>query len=294
MIIKKMKPARYLAGLILAWGFTATFSAFVNSFGALVACRLLLGLFEAGFFPGVVLYLSMFYPRGRLALRIAYFFATAAASGVAGGLVAYGISNIDYAQGWRAWRWIILINGAPTILTGLIIPFVLPNSPETAKFLSDEEKQNLRRIHDSQIGRAHNLREMVWDDVRDGLKDWTTWAYCFALFPTLTMLYSFVVFLPTIISGIGSTWDAAEIQAMTVPVYAIGALTYIASAYWSDRTQFRGYFIMGSIVSAIVGYGMLIAGGSLGLSYAGCFFVSIGIFTSSGIAFAWVPTNNPR
>ena len=148
MIIKKMKPARYLAGLMLAWGFTATFSAFVSNFGSLLACRLLLGLFEAGFFPGVVLYLSMFYPRSRLALRIAYFFATAAASGVAGGLVAYGISYIDGAQGWRAWRWIILINGLPTVVTGFIMPFVLPNSPATAKFLTEEEKQNLRTIHE--------------------------------------------------------------------------------------------------------------------------------------------------
>lgn len=293
MIIKKMHPARYLAGLILAWGITATFSSFVNNFGSLVACRLLLGLFEAGFFPGVVLYLSMFYPRRRLALRVAYFFATAAASGVAGGLVAYGISYMDNASGWRAWRWIILINGAPTIVTGLIIPFVLPNSPDTAKFLSEKEKEDLRKIHDTQMGKAHNLRNMVWADVKDGIKDWTTWAYCFALFPTLTMLYSFVVFLPTIIKGMGE-WTSAEVQAMTAPVYAVGALTYIASAYWSDRTQFRGYFVMGSIVSAIVGYGMLIANAGTATSYAGCFFVSIGIFTSSGIAFAWVPTNNPR
>ena len=294
MIIKKMQPARYLAGLMLAWGITATFSAFVSNFASLVACRLLLGLFEAGFFPGVVLYLSMFYPRKRLALRVAYFFATAALSGVAGGLVAYGISFMDNASGWRAWRWIILINGAPTIVTGIIIPFVLPNSPDTAKFLSEDEKEKLRRVHDAQIGKAHNLRHMIKEDVIDAIKDWTTWVYCLALFPTLTMLYSFVVFLPTIIKGIGSTWNSAEVQAMTAPVYAVGALTYIGSAYWSDRTQFRGYFIMGSIVSAIVGYGMLIANHNTATSYAGCFFVSIGIFTSSGIAFAWGPTNNPR
>ncbi|SPO06974.1 related to putative tartrate transporter [Cephalotrichum gorgonifer] len=293
MIIKKMKPARYLAGLTLAWGFTATFSAFVSNFASLIVCRLLLGLFEAGFFPGVVLYLSMFYPRRRLALRVAYFFATAALSGVVGGLVAYGISDMDNAAGWRAWRWIILINGAPTILTGIVIPFVLPNSPDTAKFLTTEDKENLRRIHNAQIGKAPNLRNMVWDDVKDGMKDWTTWAYCFALFPTLTMLYSFVVFLPTIIHGIG-TWDATQVQALTAPVYAVGALTYILSAYYSDKTQFRGYFVMGSILSAIVGYGMLIANAGSGVSYAGTFFVSIGIFISSGISFAWVPTNNPR
>ncbi|KAK2008143.1 high-affinity nicotinic acid transporter [Colletotrichum eremochloae] len=293
MIIKRLQPARYLAGLTIAWGFVATFSAFVNNFAALVACRLLLGLFEAGFFPGVVLYLSMFYSRRSLALRIAYFYGTAAASGVAGGLVAYGISFMDGDHGWRAWRWIILINGIPTIVTGFVIPFVLPNSPETAKFLTDEDKVNLARIHESQVGSAKNRREMEWPDVKDGLKDWTTWAYCFALFPMLTMLYSFVVFLPTIIQGLG-TWTATEVQAMTVPVYAVGAIVYITCARLSDLTQRRGYFIMGSIVSSMAGYGMLIAEKGPAVSYAGTFFVSIGIFVSAGISFAWVPTNNPR
>lgn len=293
MIIKKLHPARYLSGLTLAWGFVATFSAFVQNFGALVACRLLLGFFEAGFFPGVVLYLSMFYGRRTLALRVAYFFATAAASGVAGGLVAYGISFMDGAHGWRSWRWIILINGLPTIVTGIAIFFILPNSPDTAKFLTDDDKAVLKKIHDVQIGRAHNLRHMVKEDVIDGVKDWTTWAYCFALFPTLTMLYSFVVFLPTIVHGLGE-WNAAEVQAMTAPVYAVGAIVYIICAKLSDKTQIRGPFVMGAIVSSIVGYGMLVAHKGTAVSYAGCFFVSIGIFTSSGISFAWVPTNNPR
>lgn len=114
LIIKKLQPARYLAGLTLAWGIVATFTAWVQNFAALVACRLLLGLFEAGLFPGVVLYMTMFYGKRSIAMRIAYFFATSAFSGIAGGLVAYGISFLDGALGWRAWRWIILINGIPT------------------------------------------------------------------------------------------------------------------------------------------------------------------------------------
>ncbi|KAI8712035.1 MFS domain-containing protein [Fusarium sp. LHS14.1] len=293
LIIKRLQPARYLAGLTLCWGITATFSAWVSSTGALIACRLLLGIFEAGFFPGVVLYLSMFYGRHSLALRIAYFFSTAAASGVAGGLVAYGISFMDYTLGWRAWRWVILINGIPTILTGIVIPFVLPNSPETAKFLTDEDRENLRKIHEEQVGRARNSRELLKEDVIDAVKDWTTWGYCFALFPCLAMLYSFVVFLPTIILGMGE-WNSAEVQAMTVPIYAVGAIVYLVCAYFSDKTQRRGYFVMGGISSAIVGYAMLISGKGNGVSYAGCCFVSIGIFLSSGISFAWVPSNNPR
>ncbi|KAK1564107.1 uncharacterized protein LY79DRAFT_573651 [Colletotrichum navitas] len=81
---------------------------------------------------------------------------------------------------------------------------------------------------------------------------------------------------------------------MTVPVYAAGAIVYITCTRLSDLTQRRGYFIMGSIVSSMAGYGMLIAEKGPSVSYAGPFFVSIGIFVSAGISFAWVPTNNPR
>lgn len=293
LIIKRMQPARYLAGLTFAWGIVATFSCFVQSLTGLVICRLLLGICEAGFFPGVVLYLSMFYGRKNLALRIAYFFSTASMSGIAGGLVAYGISFMDHYGGWRAWRWIIVINGLPTLVTGIIIPFVLPNSPETAKFLTEEDKKNLRLIQEAQVGKARNLRELDVADVKAAVFDWTTWAYCFALFPCLAMLYSFVVFLPTIVKQFGS-WNAAEVQALTVPIYVVGAVVYLVSAALSDKWQRRGYFVMFGIGSAIIGYAMLISNKSSAVSYAGCCFVSVGIFVSCGISFAWVPSNNPR
>ncbi|KAK1995277.1 hypothetical protein LX36DRAFT_692694 [Colletotrichum falcatum] len=189
----------------------------------------LLSLFEAGFPPGVVSYLSMFYSRRSLALRIASFSGTVAASGVADGLVGYGISFMDGDHG-----------------------FILPNF-------------NLVRIHESQVGSARNLREVEWPDVKDDLKDWSTWVYCFSLFRMLTMLYSFV---------------------MTMPVYAVGAIIYITWARLSDLTKCRGYFIIGSIVSSVAGYGMLMAEKGPAVSHAGTFFVSTGIFVSACISLA--------
>ena len=101
MIIKKLQPARYLAGLVFFWGLVATFTAFCNNLAALIACRLLLGVFEAGLFPGVILYLSMFYNKKNVSLRNAYFYGTSAIAGALGGLVAFAIGELDYAGGWR-------------------------------------------------------------------------------------------------------------------------------------------------------------------------------------------------
>lgn len=110
------------------YSLVATFSAFIQDFGGLIAIRLLLGLFEAGLFPGLVVYLTIFYNKRHIALRMAYLFTTAAIAGAVGGLVSYGIGFMDNdpndasttpgdpgyvvppgTAGWRAWRWIFAV-----------------------------------------------------------------------------------------------------------------------------------------------------------------------------------------
>ena len=119
----------------------------------------------------------MFYNKPNIALRTAYFFATSAISGAAGGLVSYGISFMDGTAGWRAWRWIILIVGVPTVLTGFIVPLVLPNSPESAKFLTAQDKQNLLLLREAEIGQTKSAQELHKDDVKKGARDWKTWTF---------------------------------------------------------------------------------------------------------------------
>lgn len=293
LIIKRMQPARYIAALMLAWGIVATFTAFVQNLAGLLACRLILGFFEAGLFPGVIVYLTIFYDKKRIALRTAYFFSMAAASGACGGFVAYAIGFMDGAGGWRGWRWIILINGIPTVLTAFAVPFLLPNSLETAKFLSQEERDMMVHIRDSHIGSTKNAQILHKEDVKAGLTDWKTYLFSVAQFSINSMVYSFSVFLPTIIREFG-TWSTAEVQALTIPVFALGAIVYISCAFASDKLQQRGIFCVGAGCTAIIGYCLLIANYNAGMKYAGCFFVSMGCFTSAGSALVWLNANNPR
>lgn len=294
MIIKKMQPARYLAVLVFLWGLVATFSAFVNNFAALVACRLLLGVFEAGLFPGVILYLSMFYNKKDVSLRNAYFYGTSAIAGALGGLIAFAIGEMDGAAGWRGWRWIFVINGIPTVLTALVVPFVLPNSPETASFLTEEDRRNIVLLRDLEVGQTRAAQVLHKEDVTAGAKDWKTWAFAIGLFCGLGMLYSFSVFLPTIIFQMGAGWSRKVVQALTIPVYFLGFTVYVVSAWYSDRIQQRGIFCVGGFLTCMVGYIFLIANQGAGLSFAGCFIVAMGLWTSTGAALTWVGVNNPR
>ncbi|TFL05431.1 major facilitator superfamily domain-containing protein [Pterulicium gracile] len=297
LIIKRLQPARYLAGLMLAWGLVATFSAFVTDFASLVGCRLLLGTFEAGLFPGMLLYQTLFYNKRQISLRTAYFYATSAAAGAIGGLVAYGISFMDNdgagTAGWRAWRWIILINGIPTVLTAFFVPFVLPNSIETASFLTEDERRLCRLMRDNEIGITASSKELHKEDVMAGVKDWKIYAWSIAQFCGHAVLYSFSVFLPTIISEMGQ-WNPAEIQALTVPVYAVGVVFYLTAAKISDRTQHRAIFCFAGGSLMIVGYCLLIAHQSVAMSFAGCFIVAAGLWMSTGTSMAWINVNNPR
>jgi MFS family permease len=106
-----VRPSRWIASITVAWGFVATFSGFTQSYAGFIVCRLLLGLFEAGLFPGMVVYLTLFYTKKELALRTAYLFVSAAIAGALSGLLAYGIGHLDGVSGYSGWRWIFIIEG---------------------------------------------------------------------------------------------------------------------------------------------------------------------------------------
>lgn len=124
--------------------------------------------------------------------------------------MAYGIGFLDGAAGWSGWRWIFLINGIPTILTGVVIPFVLPNSPETAKFLTPVERESLVIVREREVGQTKSAQLMNKKDAMDALKDWKTWAISSGQYCLNSMLYSFSVFLPTIIVQTSSEWSRIQ------------------------------------------------------------------------------------
>lgn len=111
MLLKKFTPSKWLATITVSWGIVSTMMGIVQSFGGLIACRLLLGLLEGGLFPGLTVYLTMFYTKQELALRIGYLFVSSALAGACGGLLAYGIGFADGTAGLSGWRWVFILEG---------------------------------------------------------------------------------------------------------------------------------------------------------------------------------------
>ncbi|KAI4591810.1 hypothetical protein KJ359_012191 [Pestalotiopsis sp. 9143b] len=293
LVLKHFTPSRWLAFITTAWGVVATLTGLVNSFGSLVACRLILGALEAGLFPGLNVYLTFFYTKRELALRVGYLFVSAAIAGSLGGLLAYGIGHMQGVAGLGGWRWIMIIEGIPTFLLGISTWFFLPNDPASAYFLTEEERQVMVTRSRRNYGDTASAQQFSRRDMMKAFKDWKVWMFCAGQFGMDTMLYGYSTFLPTIISGIGS-WTTAEVQLLTIPCYFLGAVTYMTVAYLSDHTQRRAMFcvIFGAV--CVVGYGILLSDSAAGVHYFGCFLVATGLYVVVGIPLAWLPINSPR
>lgn len=201
---------------------------------------------------------------------------------------------MDGISGQRGWRWILILEGIPTFVLGIITWFALADNPETAYYLTDEQKKLMVLRRRREIGQTASAQEFHWADAKLGFKDWKVYAFCFAQFGTDTMLYGFSTFLPTIIKGINPGYKPAIVQVLTIPCYALGALSYLSFAWLSDRQQKRGLYTCALGIVSIVGYAMLISHSRAGVHYAGCFLVAMGLYVLVGIPLAWLPNNNPR
>lgn len=236
---------------------------------------------------------SVFYTKKEYALRIGYLFVSAAIAGSLGGLLAYGIGHMDGVAGLRGWRWIIIIEGIPTFILGIAVWFWLADDPDSAHYLTIAERELIDARMRRQVGHTKSSSQMHKEDVYAGLKDWKIWLFCIGQFGGDTILYGYSTFLPTIIRGLGD-WNTAQVQALTIPCYAIGAITYIIVAWFSDRTQRRAVFTVALGLVCTVGYAILVSTAPSGVKYFGCCLAAMGLYVIVGLPLAWLPSNNPR
>lgn len=135
------RPSYYLGFFTIAWGVVSALSCLAQNFAGIVACRFFLGIVEAPFFPGVLFYLSKWYTKKEMNLRMSIFYSGALIAGAFGNLIAAGIlQGMEGKMGLSAWRWLYIIEGAVTVVMGIVVCLFLPDFPQTWRKLSPEEK----------------------------------------------------------------------------------------------------------------------------------------------------------
>ncbi|KAI9053207.1 hypothetical protein LZ554_002174 [Drepanopeziza brunnea f. sp. 'monogermtubi'] len=299
LVLKKISPRIWLPALTMAWGLVTMCLGFVRNYKEFVAVRAILGLCEGGLLPGMVLYLSSMYTRGEMALRLGLFYTSASLSGAFGGLLARGLTSIGDHGEQKKWSWIFIIEGLLTVTVGFGAYFFLPNNVETAHFLSEKEQAFASsRLHMDRPSRLlgdeseHRHEQFEWSEVRRGVFDISTWLSALAYFGVLAGLYSFGLFLPTIIVELGYT--ANEAQLWSVIPYAVASVVTAAVALLSDRLKLRGTIMLFVLIPAIIGYAV-IANISIAypkVKYGMTFLMATGLYASVPCVLVWNSNNS--
>ncbi|KAJ3018784.1 hypothetical protein NUW54_g250 [Trametes sanguinea] len=288
LVIKKLRPSRWLPGITLAWGITAVLMGLVKTYPQFVGLRLCLGAAEAGLSPGIYYLLSLWYPRHMLQWRYGLFWGGATLSGAFSGLLAYGISFMAGKGGLLGWSWIFIIEGLLTVVVGTCAFMVFVDLPGTASFLTPEERSFVlhRLARDRPGGEEENFE---WRHLHDAVLDWKVFMGCMANFSITCPLYGVQLFLPSIINGLG--FNAAISQLLSVPPYAIATATVITCSLYSDRIQARSPFIFGGLLFALIGFSINISDAPIGAKYFGMFLVVIGSNLCAPMGICWQGNN---
>lgn len=236
-----------------------------------------------------VLYLSHFYRRTELALRIGIFYTAASLSGAFGGLLARGLNAIGHAGGLAGWRWIFIIEGLITVLVGVLSSLALPNSIESAGFLTSAQKAHARHRMDEQ-NQAHE--PFSWSEVKRGIFNVQVWLSATAYFSILCGLYSFGLFLPTIINNLNFAKDPNEAQLWTVIPYAVAAVCTVFAAILSDKLALRGPIMLCTLPIAIIGYAVISVSTNAKVQYGMTFMMATGMYATVPCILSWNSNNS--
>ncbi|QUH05552.1 MFS transporter [Saccharopolyspora erythraea] len=245
LALHRFGARKWLARIMISWGVVATAMAFVPNATTLVVLRFLLGVAEAGFFPGIILYLTYWFPAAQRAKAVALFMAAVPVSSAIGATVSSVlISGGEGVFGLSGWRFMFVVEGVPAMLLAVATWFYLTDRPEQAKWLAPEERRWLTERLEAE--RRETEASHHWP-LRKALTHPRIIALAFVYFGIAYGLYALGFFLPTIIAGFeqqyGTEMTTVESGLVTAVPYVIGAVAMVIWAAHGDRTRERVWHV---------------------------------------------------
>jgi MFS family permease len=247
LLLKKFGARTWITRIMVSWGILASAMMWVKTEWAFYGVRFLLGVAEAGFFPGIIFYLTLWYPSRLRSTRTAWFVSAVAVAGVIGspisGLLMAGLSG---AFGLAGWQWLFLAEGLPSIFVGIWVWFYLDSNIAQAKWLGPEEKALLVRNLDAEERQKHQFRLL------DAFKSGRVYALCFIYFTLMIGLYGISFWLPTIVEDMGVK-GYLNVGLVTAIPYAVAVVGMVLLSRSSDRTGERRLHYVCNVVAGSVG-----------------------------------------
>ena len=274
LLLERIGARRWIARIMISWGLISCAFAFVDQlpwgplpawFGVrpdvfgFYALRFLLGLAEAGFFPGIILYLTYWFPQAYRARTVAWFMTAIAVANVVGSpLSGWIMQAFDGTAGWMGWQWLFVIEGIPSVVMGVLLLIFLPDGPRSARWLTPAEQGELAEaIANDQAARARReLRTATTAGA--AMRDPRVWALAFVYFTSTVSLYGVNFWMPTLIQELGLAKDAfLQIGLLTAIPWGIGGVAMVLVGQRADRTVHRAPFAIGALLLIAAGLVLL-------------------------------------
>jgi ACS family tartrate transporter-like MFS transporter len=249
LILDRVGARVWIARIMITWGIVSSATAFIQGPRSFYLVRFLLGLAEAGFFPGMILYLTYWFPARHRAKTVALFMTATAVSGLISGPVSGTLLTMHGIGGLLGWQWLFILEGLPAVILGIVVFFYLTDRPEKAKWLSDEEKDWLinRLKYERQKREQFGIKRFM-----HALGSGRIWLLCLIYLSIVIGLYGVSFWMPLIIKGVSNLSDFM-VGIVSVFPYMLAALGMTLIGMHSDRTGERRIHTAASIFMAAAG-----------------------------------------
>jgi len=292
MCCKWIGPGWFIPAISLGFGAASIATAFVHDLRAICGVRFVLGIFEAGMLPGIAYYLSRWYRRSELAFRLSLYIVASPLAGAFGGLLASAILNLESFGSLKRWRMIFAIEGIVTCIISIIAFFTLTDRPQTARWLSQAEKDlAIARIKSERVGQNSVLDKLDKKKTLRGIFNPTVLATAFIFLLDNITVQGLAFFLPTIVRTIYPKNTTVFQQLHTVPPYIVGAFFTVLLPFISWRVDRRTILMICSAPFMMIGYIMFLASKTLMVRYAATFLIASGAFSFGALCNAQASAN---
>ena len=278
LMLEKVGARAWMCRIMVSWGLLSMACAFAQGPLSFYVLRFALGAAEAGLYPGMILYMTYWFPQATRARFIALFLAAVPAASVIGAPVSGLI--LDFATGLKGWQWLFVLEGIPSVLLGFGVLWLLPDGPATAPWLTQDEKQLITaRLAAEPKGQLHGFWEMLTDK--------RIWIFIIPDFSIVIGLYGLGLWMPLMINGLG--FSNVETGLLVALPYVIAMVAMVLAGLSSDRSGERVFHVAGSALLGALGLAAAAFVTSPLLLILSFCLASIGIY--SALAVFWtLPT----
>jgi ACS family tartrate transporter-like MFS transporter len=252
LILQRVGARIWIARIMIVWGIVSSSMMFIGGVTGFYVIRFLLGIAEAGFYPGMILYLTYWFPDKQRAHTVALFATGTVVAGIVGSPLSGAILELHGSGGLEGWQWLFLLEGIPAVIMGLVVFFVLPDRPQKARWLSTDEKNWVQSRLDEEAlqskGRAHFRLSEAFMSGR-------IWLLCLIYFLLTVGIYGYEMWLPSIIKEF-SLQSYSVVGMINAIPYLISVVVMLIIGYHSDKTGERRWHVAISAFAAAVGFGL--------------------------------------